>query len=330
MKRNLALKKLSACLAILFTLGVALFLSCAETAEAQTPKAKAAVYMTTNISPSGLMAAYTALGRKPDNASVVFGKVAVKLPTGEPTNPNHLAPSLIKDLVQKVNGTIVECNVAYGGPRASTAMHKQVAKDKGYTAIAPFDVLDEEGSMSLPFANGKNITEDFVGSHFANYDFYVVLTHFKGHQMAGFGGALKNISIGLASGEGKCWIHTAGKSKTSPWGGEQDPFLESMAEAAGAVMNRLKSKIVFINVMNRISIDCDCNGNPAEPDIHDIGILASLDPVALDKACVDLIYAAEGAKPLIDRMEGQNGIHTVNHAAALGLGSLEYELINLR
>jgi uncharacterized Fe-S center protein len=283
----------------------------------------AKVYMTADISPAGLRAVYEALGRK------ATGKVAVKIPTGEPTNPNHLAPDLIKDLVRSVNGTFVECNVAYGGPRASSAMHRQVAKDKGYIDIAPLDILDEEGSMSLPFVNGKNITENFVGSHFANYDFYVTLTHFKGHQMAGYGGALKNISIGLASAKGKSWIHSAGKSLTSTWGGEQDPFLESMAEAAGSVIGYLGNNIVYINVMNRISIDCDCSGSPAEPDIHDIGILSSLDPVALDQACIDLIYAAEGAESLIERIETQNGIHTIDHAATLGLGSKAYQLIKL-
>lgn len=284
------------------------------------------VYMTTDISSAGLMAVYEALGRK------ATGKVAVKIPTGEPTNRNHLSPTLIKDLVQSVNGTFVESNVAYGGPRASAAMHRQVAKDKGYNDIAPLDILDEEGSIGIPFAQGKNITEDFVGSHFGNYDFYVVLTHFKGHQMAGFGGAIKNISIGIASPEGKLWIHTGGVSKTDfplSFRTDQNIFLESMAEAAGAVMNHLGDNILYINVMNRISIDCDCNGEPAEPDIHDIGILASLDPVALDKACIDLIYAAEGAQSLIARIESQNGIHTIDHAAALGLGNLTYELVKL-
>jgi uncharacterized Fe-S center protein len=286
---------------------------------------KSRVYMTTDISPAGLAAMYEALGRK------VSGKVAVKLSTGEPGGHHFLDPGLIKDLVQSVNGTIVESNTAYGGKRANTAMHKQVAIDHGFTAIAKVDILDEDGSISIAFPRGKNITEDFVGSHFANYDSFLVLSHFKGHAMGGFGGAIKNISIGIASSSGKAWIHTGGKSKTAMWGGEQNVFLESMAEAAGAVMGNLGENIVYISVMNHLSIDCDCSGNPAPPELDDIGILSSLDPVALDKACVDLIYAADTARSasLRERIESRNGMHTLDHAEALGLGSQEYELVKL-
>jgi uncharacterized Fe-S center protein len=228
-----------------------------------------------------------------------------------------------------VNGTIVENNTAYGGRRASTAMHRQVAIDHGFTAIAAVDILDEEGDTSLPVTNGKNLTENYVGSHYLNYDFFVILTHFKGHAMGGFGGSIKNMSIGIASASGKSWIHSAGKSRTNPWGGPQDPFLESMAEAAKSVADDRGENILYINVMNRLSVDCDCNGNPAEPDMHDIGILASLDPVALDKACVDLVYAAPDGESLIERIESRNGILTLTHAAQIGLGSLEYELVSI-
>jgi uncharacterized Fe-S center protein len=286
------------------------------------------VYMTTDISPAGLNAVYKALGRK------LTGKVAVKLSTGEPGGHYFLSPDLIKDLIKSVNGTIVECNTAYGGSRTSTDMHKQVAKDHGFTAIAPVDIMDEEGSISLPFPKGKNIKEDFVGSHFAKYDSVLVLSHFKGHTMGGFGGAIKNISIGIASSNGKIWIHTAGANKTNfylAFETPQNAFLESMAEAAGAVMNKMGDNILYINVMNNLSVDCDCDSHPAPPEMKDIGILASLDPVALDKACVDLVYSADPkeSKALRERIESRNGLHTLDHAEALGLGSQKYKLVRL-
>lgn len=285
------------------------------------------VYMTTDISPEGLKAVYDALGRSPT------GKVAVKLSTGEPPASNYLRPELIKDLVQSVDGTIVENNTAYGGSRAETAMHYQVAKDHGFTNIAEFQILDENGSMTLPVTGGTQLSENYVGAHFGDYDSYLVLSHFKGHAMAGFGGAIKNISIGLGLSEGKCWIHSAGNSRTSPWGGAQDPFLESMAEAGKSVSDYLGNgeRIVYINVMNRLSVDCDCDGNPAEPDMHDIGILASTDPVAVDQACIDLIYAqkdGDGAS-LVNRIESRNGLHTLEHAAEIGLGSRTCELVSV-
>jgi uncharacterized Fe-S center protein len=281
------------------------------------------VYFTSDISPAGLMAVYNALGQKPN------GRIAVKITTGESPNSNHLRPELIKDLVQSVNGTLVESNTAYGGRRASTAVHKETARAHGYTAIAAVDILDENGSISLPVRGGTRLQENFVGAHFKNYDYYIVLSHFKGHAMAGLGGAIKNISIGIASAEGKNWIHTAGRSTTSFRGGEQDAFLDAMAEAGKAVVDSLNGNILYINVMNRLSVDCDCSGNPTEPDMHDIGILASLDPVALDKACVDLVYAAPDGKSLIQRMESRNGIRTISHGAEIGLGSLQYELVRL-
>ncbi|MDR0684734.1 MAG: DUF362 domain-containing protein [Spirochaetaceae bacterium] len=294
------------------------------------------VYFTSDISPAGMMAVYNALERKPEGTTIASGKVAVKLSTGEPPNSNYLRPELVKDLVQSVNGTIVESNTAYGGRRASTALHKQVAKDHGFTAIANVDILDEDGSISLPVRGGARLTENFVGAHFKNYDYYIVLSHFKGHAMAGLGGAIKNISIGIGSAEGKVWIHTGGNRKTGNifWN-DQNAFLDAMAEAGKSVVDSLKgdsndrSNILYINVMNRLSVDCDCNGSPAEPDMHDIGILASLDPVALDKACVDLVYAAPDGETLIERMESRNGIRTINHGAEIGLGSLRYELVKL-
>lgn len=281
------------------------------------------VYMTTEISPEGLMAVYEALNWTPS------GNVAVKLSTGEPPASNYLRPELIADLVQAVDGTIVECNTAYGGSRAETAMHYQVAEDHGFTAIADFQILDEDGSMTLPVEGGIRLTENYVGAAFADYDSYLILSHFKGHSMAGFGGAIKNISIGLGSSEGKCWIHSGGTSRTNAWGGEQDAFLESMAEAGKSVADALGDRIIYINVMNRLSVDCDCDGNPAEPDMHDIGLLASADPVALDQACIDLVYAAEDGQSLINRIESRNGLHTLEHAAEVGLGSRGYELIRL-
>ena len=281
------------------------------------------VYMTQEITPEGLMAVYQALQWEPQ------GRVAVKLSTGEPPASNYLRPELIAGLVQSLDGTIVECNTAYGGSRAETAMHYQVAEDHGFTAIADFQILDEEGSMTLPVQGGTRLSENYVGAAFEDYDSYLVLSHFKGHSMAGYGGAIKNISIGLGSSEGKAWIHSAGSSRTNPWGGDQDAFLESMAEAGKSVSDYLGDQIVYINVMNRLSVDCDCDGNPAEPDMHDIGILASTDPVALDQACIDLVYGAEDGQSLVNRIESRNGLHTLEHAQQIGLGSRSYELVSI-
>ena len=216
------------------------------------------VYFTSDISPEGLMAVYEALNWEPT------GGVAVKLSTGEPPASNYLDPELIKDLIQSVDGTIVECNTAYGGSRTETAMHMLVAEDHGFTAIADVDILDAEGSMELPVEGGTRLESNRVGSHFADYDSYIILSHFKGHAMAGFGGAIKNISIGLGSKEGKCLIHTAGASSSSPWGGDQTGFTESMAEAGKSVSDYLGygNRIIYISVLNNISIDCDCDGKP--------------------------------------------------------------------
>ncbi|MDR0456077.1 MAG: DUF362 domain-containing protein [Treponema sp.] len=297
-----------------------------ETAQTETPVSaaeKPKVFMTSSINPAGLMAVYNALGLKAN------GKVAVKISTGEPGNTHYLAPALIKGLVETVNGTIVECNTAYGGKRANTAAHYQVAKDHGFTAIAPVVILDEKADIGIPVSGGKHLKQDIVGERFKEFNFHIVLSHFKGHQMGGYGGALKNMSIGYASSAGKAWIHTAGKSKTSMRGGDQNAFLESMAEAAKAVADANRGKILYISVMNHLSVDCDCNGNPAAPTMADIGILGSLDPVALDQACVDLVYAAKDGKDLVERIESRNGLLTINHAEKIGLGSKAYQLVRI-
>ena len=284
---------------------------------------KPVVYFTDDISPAGLVAIYEALGWKP------VGPVAVKLSTGEPPASNYLRPELIADLVHKVDGTIVECNTAYGGQRAATAEHYQVAEDHGFTDIADFQILDEYGSMEIPVTGGTRLTGDLVGAHYKDYGSYLILSHFKGHPMAGYGGAIKNASIGLASAMGKVRIHSGGTSDTH-WHDElQIEFLEAMAEAAKAVCDDLGDQVVFINVMNRLSIDCDCAPYPEEPDIHDIGILASTDPVALDQACLDLVSKADGNEKLMWRLEDRQGLHTLEHAEEIGLGSRSYTLVDI-
>jgi uncharacterized Fe-S center protein len=229
-----------------------------------------------------------------------------------------------------VNGTIVEDNTAYGGSRANTAMHLQVAKDHGFTAIANVDIMDADGSTSLPVKNGSHLKEDLVGTHYNNYDSFIVLSHFKGHAMGGFGGAIKNMSIGIASSSGKSLIHSAGKTKSGfAMNTPQNDFLESMAEAAKAVADNKGKNILYISVANNLSVDCDCDSSPAAPTMKDIGILASLDPVALDKACVDLVYAAPDGKDLVERIKSRTGTHTLDHAEKIGLGSQKYELVKL-
>ena len=309
-------------LLLIFVLMLAALFLCVSAGFAQE-KEPPVVFFTSDISSEGLMAAFTALGWEP------AGDVAVKLSTGESEKTNYLRPELIKDLVEALDATIVECNTAYGGSRAATAEHYQVAEDRGYTEIADFQILDEYGSMELPVKKGIRLKSDLVGAHFKDYDSYVILSHFKGHAMAGYGGAIKNISIGLASAMGKVRIHSGGTSDTH-WHDElQDEFLEAMAEAGEAVADALGDQIIYINVMNRLSIDCDCDPNPSEPDIHDIGILASTDPVALDQACLDLIYKAEGNERFLHRLHELNGEHTLEHAVEVGLGSREYTLLDI-
>lgn len=290
---------------------------------------KPKVYMYKEISSENLLKIYDMLGRKAE------GRVAVKLSTGEPGNNNYLNPDLIKDLVHKVNGTIIECNTAYGGGRADTESHLKAAADHGFTAIANVDIMDADGEVSLPVAGGKHLKEDFVGKNYPDYDFTVVLSHFKGHPMGGFGGAIKNISIGIASSAGKAWIHSAGKTKsqTEVWKNlpPQDDFLESMTEAAKAIIDHCGDRILYISVANNLSVDCDCVAKPEDPKMGDIGILASLDPVALDKACVDMVRASEdhGKIHLIERIDSRNGMHTLDYAEQLGMGSRDYELVVL-
>ena len=293
----------------------------------QEKTANPKVYLTRTITPEALVRIYEALGRE------ATGRVAVKLSTGEPGGHHFLQPALVAPLVRKVGGTIVECNTAYGGGRARTADHLKAAADHGFTAIAAVDIMDAEGETALPVEGGRHLAEDYVGKNFLNYDFTVVLSHFKGHAMGGFGGAIKNISIGIASSAGKAWIHSAGKTKNAAemWSAlpPQDDFLESMAEAAKAVADHCGERILYINVMNNLSVDCDAH--PAAPEMGDIGILASTDPVALDKACVDLVYASDdpGKVHLIERIESRHGTHTLDHAAAIGLGNPDYELIDI-
>lgn len=296
-----------------------------EAAAATLPK----VYFFKEISSDNLVKIYEALGRE------AKGKVAVKLSTGEPGGHNFLQPSLIKALVQKVNGTIVECNTAYGGGRADTESHLKAAADHGFTAIAPVVIMDAEGEVDLPVEGGKHLKFDIVGKDFLNYDFTIILSHFKGHAMGGFGGAIKNMSIGIASSNGKAWIHSAGKTRVpaEAWKNlpEQDDFLESMAEAAKAVADHCGDRILYISVANNLSVDCDCDASPEEPRMGDIGILASLDPVALDRACTDLVRSSEdpGKVHLIERIDSRHGMHTLDHAEALGMGSQKYELVTL-
>ncbi len=278
------------------------------------------VYYTADISPESLVRMYEALGVD------LPGRVGVKMSTGESTRSNYLRPELIADLVHRVNGTLVECNTAYGGSRASTAMHRQQARDNGLLEVAELDILDEEGSMELPVAGGQRIQVDYVGSHFANYDSFLVLTHFKGHAMAGFGGAIKNISIGFGSSMGKVWIHSGGTRQQGSIWGAQDPFLEAMADAAKGVSDAMGENIVYISVLNRLSVDCDCDGSPAEPDMHDIGILASRDPLAIDQAAIDLVYAMPDSGSLIRRIESRNGLHTLEAGEQIGLGRRDYQL----
>lgn len=293
---------------------------------------KPKVYFTKEISSEALMKIYEALGRKATGKNV-----AVKLSTGEPGGHNFLNPDLIAPLVKEVNGTIVECNTAYGGKRADTESHRKAAEDHGFTRIANVDIMDADGDTVLPVGEGwKHLEYDYVGKNFLNYDFLVVLSHFKGHAMGGFGGAMKNISIGIGSSAGKAWIHTAGKTRDvkSLWQNlpAQDDFLESMAEAGKAVANHMGDKIIYISVANNLSVDCDCDAHPHAPQMKDIGILASLDPVALDKACVDLVYSSEdpGKVHLIERMESRHGIHTLEHAEKIGVGSQNYELVEIK
>ena len=291
---------------------------------------KSKVYFIKEITPENIIKAYEALGKK------LEGKVAVKMHSGEQGNQNYLRPEFVQDVVKHVNGTVVECNTAYEGARNSTEKHRKLIEEHEWNKYFPFDLLDAEGpDMELDIPNGRILKKNYVDKNLANYDSLFVLSHFKGHAMGGYGGALKQLSIGCASSAGKTLIHTAGKTNDQkvlfdnlP---EQDHFLEAMADAASSVVDYFKGNAVYINVMKNISVDCDCNGHASAPCMKDIGILASLDPVAVDQACLDLVYNSEdpGKDELIERIESLHGVHTIEAAAELNVGSREYELIDL-
>ena len=316
---------------------ISLFVACssAKKTPAPQPDNESVVYMTTDITPEALVEIYNALGVK------LQGRVAVKISTGEPGGHNFLQPALIAGLVKSVDGTIVECNTAYAGKRYTSEDHWQAIKDHGFLDIAKVDIMDEEGEFQIPVADSSHIKYDIVGTHMKNYDSMISLAHFKGHAMGGFGGVLKNQSIGVASANGKTNIHTAGlvQSKEAIWDGiaktEQDDFLESMAAAAQAVHNYFgEGNVVYINVMNNLSVDCDCDSHPHDPEMKDIGILASTDPVALDQACVDLVFNYpskddDNAAALIERINSRHGIHTIEHAEKIGLGSRNYRIVSI-
>lgn len=292
---------------------------------------KAKVYFTKDISSEGLIKIYEALN------SNLKSKVAVKISTGEPGGHNFLNPKLIQPLVSKLSGTIVECCTAYRGKRFDAKSHWNVMKDHGFMDIAPCDIMDEDGEIKIPLEGGTHLKGfDLVGDHIKNYQSMLMLSHFKGHAMGGFGGALKNMSIGVASRNGKAWIHSVGRTSDpdAMWNmiDDQDGFLESMAEACKAVLTYFKPEnMAFINVANRISIDCDCDSNPHEPEMADIGIFASLDPVAVDQCCYDAIMNShdKGKTSLVNRMNEKHAIHTVEWAEKLGVGTRKYQLINI-
>lgn len=304
---------------------------CSENAPAQKSQEPPKVYFIKEITPESLIRIYKALGLPAD------GKVAVKISTGEKGNPNYLKPELIGDFVKLVDGTIVECNTAYKGKRYYNNDHREVIKEHGFPSIAPVIIMDSVADVKIPVGpKAKHLKYDLVGEAFNDYDFLICLSHFKGHQMGGFGGAIKNLSIGVASRNGKAYIHSAGKVDDAEilWDhiAQQDDFQESMAEAAQAVVDHMKGRAVYINVANNLSVDCDCNGNPEPVCMADIGIFASLDPVALDKATVDAVRNSKdhGRDHMIERIDSRHGMVSLKHAEEIGLGSQEYELIELK
>lgn len=286
---------------------------------------KSIVYFTKEISPDSLIKIYQKLGKE------LKGKVGVKISTGEPGGHNYLKPELIGKLVKKLNATIIECNTAYPGRRNTTEAHLQAIEEHGFTKIAKVDLMDSEGELEIP-ADGRHLKVDIVGGHLKNYDSILNLAHFKGHAMGGFGGVIKNQSIGIASSGGKAYIHTAGATRNPDelWDKlpAQNDFLESMAEAAKAVADYMHGNILYVDVMNNLSVDCDCDSHPEDPCMADIGILASTDPVALDQACIDKIWSSNdpGRDHFIARVERQNGRHILPYAETIGLGSRNYEL----
>ena len=292
--------------------------------------AKSTVYFTNELTPEAVVKMYRQLGIE------LPGKVAVKVHSGEDGNQNYLHPEFMKPIIDAVNGTVVECNTAYGGARNETPKHIELMKKHHWSDLFDVDIMDAEGpDVEWPVENGKVLKVNYLGKNIENYDSMLVLIHFKGHPMAGFGGALKNVAIGMASAEGKAWIHTAGKSKAVPVDWEnvppQNDFLESMAEACESVFDKAGDNILFISVANNLSVDCDCVAEPEAVHMEDIGILASLDPVALDRACVDMVYNSKdpGKSHLIERMESRGATHLLDYAEQLGLGSQKYEIVNV-
>ena len=308
-------------------------------AKAVSPDSVATVYLVRDISPQSLVGIYQALGVEPS------GRVAVKISTGESGKSNYLRPELIGDLVRLVKGTIVECNCAYWGNRTNNEDHWEQIRERGFLDIAEVDIMDAEGEMQIPVRDTSHLPYNLVGTHLANYDWMINLAHFKGHPMAGYGGAIKNQSIGVSSANGKLLIHTAGRKadanhKLSGWSSAvvatpQDAFLESMAAAAQSVADYMEGRIVYINVMNNLSVDCDCIADPKEPQMQDVGILASTDPVALDQACLDIVFNTpvtdnNNPQPLIKRIHKKHGTHTVDYAARIGLGTQRYRIVELK
>ena len=284
----------------------------------------ATVYFSREITPEKVAALYDLTGKP------LSGRVAVKLHSGEAGNQNYLRPDFWRPVIRHVGGTVVECNTAYDGQRNTTAKHRILLREHGWTDFA-MDLMDAEGpDLELPIPNGKVIKKNFVGKHLANYDAMLVLSHFKGHPMGGYGGALKQLSIGVASSHGKAYIHGAGVPENI-WTADHDAFLESMADAAGSVAEFFHGNLVYINVMKNISVDCDCCAVAEDPCMQDVGILASTDPVAIDQACIDLVYASKdpGRDHFLERVESRNGVHTIEAAAALGFGTREYQLITV-
>ncbi|MDO5426219.1 MAG: DUF362 domain-containing protein [Eubacteriales bacterium] len=283
------------------------------------------VYFTRTITPEKVLELFQKIGQ------TLPGNVAIKLHSGEKGNQNFLGPDFWKPIIDHVKGTVVECNTAYQGARNTTELHTQLMAEHGWSTHFPVDILDSEGpDLKLDIPNGRVIKENYVGKHLANYDSMLVLSHFKGHPMGGYGGALKQLSIGVASSYGKAYIHGCGVPENL-WTADHDSFLESMADAAGSVVDYFHGNILYVNVMKNMSVDCDCCAVAEDPCIADIGILASTDPIAIDQACLDLVYAcSDPGKPhLIERIESRNGVHTIEAAAALGYGSREYNLIEV-
>ena len=292
---------------------------------------KAKVYFIKEITPENVVKLYEKLGKK------LPGKVAVKVHSGEEGNQNYLRPEFMRPMIEYVNGTVVECNTAYGGERNTTKKHLKTIERHGWNEFFDVDLMDAEGpDISIPIENGFRLKEDLLGKNIENYDSMLVLSHFKGHPMGGFGGALKQLSIGCASSRGKAWIHSAGKTKSqyTVWMRlpEQDHFLESMADAASAVVKYFKGNMAFINIMCNMSVDCDCCAVAEDPCMKDIGILASLDPIAIDQACIDLVNKSDdpGKEHFLERVNSRNGVHTIEAAAQLGFGTREYELIEVK